>query len=168
MKSTAVVPVATCQEVWDRRFLSMARLVSSWSKDPSTKVGAVIVTPENVLVSVGYNGFAQAMPDVEKHYIDREAKYSRIVHSETNAIVLARGDVRGHTLYVTLPPCDRCAVTIIQAGISRVACPEIVSGDAELRWKEAFAKARQYFDESGVTFDKIKEERISTSDVGKS
>jgi dCMP deaminase len=81
----------------------MAQLVATWSKDPSTKVGAVIVTPENVVVSVGYNGFAQRMPDVESHYTDREAKYSRIVHSEANAIVLARGDVRGHTLYVTLP-----------------------------------------------------------------
>jgi dCMP deaminase len=155
--STAVVPAPTGQDVWDKRFLSMARLVSSWSKDPSTKVGAVIVTPENVVVSIGYNGFAQAMPDVEKHYADREAKYSRIVHSETNAIVLARGDVRNHTLYVTLPPCDRCAVTIIQAGIVRVVCPELITGDAEQRWKEAFEKAGQYFKESGVAFEKVKE-----------
>jgi deoxycytidylate deaminase len=84
----------------------MAQLVATWSRDPSTKVGAVIVTPENVVVSVGYNGFAQRMPDVKSHYTDREAKYSRI--------------------------------------------------DAEQRWKEAFEKARQYFEESGVTFDKTK------------
>jgi dCMP deaminase len=88
--STAVVPTAARQEVWDKRFLSMARLVSAWSKDPSTKVGAVIVTPENVIVRVGYNGFAQRMPDAEHHYKDREVKYSRIVYFETNAIVLAR------------------------------------------------------------------------------
>jgi dCMP deaminase len=157
MTTTASAPAPTPQEVWDKRFLSMARLVATWSKDPSTKVGAVIVTPENVVVSMGYNGFAQAMPDVEKHYADRETKYSRIVHSETNAIVLARGDVRGHTLYVTLPPCDRCAVTIIQAGITRVVCPEVIKGDAEQRWKEAFEKAAQYFGESGVAFEKVKE-----------
>ncbi len=154
--STAVAKQPRRQGIWDSRFLKMAQLIATWSRDPSTKVGAVIVTPENVVVSVGYNGFAQRMPDVESHYTDREAKYSRIVHSETNAIVLARGDVRGHTLYVTLPPCDRCAVTIIQAGISRVVCPEAVNRDAEQRWKEAFEKARQYFEESGVTFDKTK------------
>lgn len=156
MSSSTGVSVAR-QETWDERFLSVAQLVAGWSKDPSTKVGAVIVTPENVIVSVGYNGFAQAMPDVKKHYADREEKYSRIVHSETNAIVLARGDVRGHTLYVTLPPCDRCAVTIIQAGISRVVCPDVIKGDAEQRWKEKFDKARQYFEESGVAFDRVKE-----------
>lgn len=135
----------------------MARLISTWSKDPSTKVGAVIVSPENVVVSIGYNGFAQRMPDKEQHYSDRTAKYSRIVHAETNAIVLARGDVRGHTLYCTLPPCDRCAVSIIQAGIIRVICPDAIQGDAEDRWKKSFETAQQYFEESGVTFAKIEE-----------
>jgi len=57
---------------------------------------------------------------------------------------------------MTLPPCDRCAVTIIQAGINRVVCPEVITGDAEKRWKEQFEKASQYFDESGVTFEKVK------------
>lgn len=157
MSSTAVSQALTRQEIWDQRFLCMASLVASWSKDPSTKVGAIIVTPENVVISVGYNGFAQRMPDVESHYADRETKYSRIVHSETNAIVLARGDVRGYTLYSTLPPCDRCAVTIIQAGIRRVVCPVAINGDTQDRWKEAFAKARQYFEESGVIFDTVQE-----------
>ena len=157
MNQMAAALAATRQQVWDQRFLSMARLVSTWSKDPSTQVGAVIVTAENIVVSIGYNGFAQTMPDVEKHYANREEKYSRIVHSETNAIVLARKDVRGHSLYVTLPPCDRCAVTIIQAGITRVICPEVISGDPEKRWKDAFDKASQYFEESDVIFEKVKE-----------
>jgi dCMP deaminase len=155
MSSTVVVPPTTSQEVWDKRFLSMAKFVSEWSKDPSTKVGAVIVTPENVVVSIGYNGFAQSMPDVMKHYSNREEKYSRIVHSETNAIVLARKDLRDHTIYVTLPPCDRCAVTIIQAGITRVVCPEAVDAGVASRWQKDFEKASQYFEESGVIFDKI-------------
>jgi dCMP deaminase len=129
MTSTAAIPAPTSQEVWDKRFLSMAKFVSEWSKDPSTKVGAVIVTRENVIASIGYNGFAQSMPDVASHYSNREQKYSRIVHSETNAIVLARKDVRDHTIYVTHPPCDRCAVTIIQSGIARVVCPEVIEGD---------------------------------------
>src|SRR5882724_10939274 len=97
--STGATPELDRQDVWDKRFLELAKMVASWSKDPSTKVGAVIVTPENVIISVGYNGFAQRMPDHEKHYADRPSKYSRIVHSETNAILLARADVRGDTLY---------------------------------------------------------------------
>jgi dCMP deaminase len=156
MTSTAVVPAPTPQEVWDQRFLSMAKFVSEWSKDPSTKVGAVISSHENVVVSIGYNGFAQAMPDVQSHYENREEKYSRIVHSETNAILLSRKDVRDHTIYVTLPPCDRCAVTIIQAGITRVVCLEATDPGVKERWQKDFEKARQYFQESGVKFDKVK------------
>ena len=156
MTSTAAITAPTSQEVWDQRFLSMAKFVSEWSKDTSTKVGAVIVTPENVVASIGYNGFAQAMPDVQSHYANREEKYSRIVHSETNAIVLARKDVRDHTMYVTLPPCDRCAVTIIQAGITRVVCIEATDEGVKARWQDVFEKARQYFEESGVKFDTVK------------
>ena len=156
MVSSAPAPLPTSQEVWDQRFLSMADLVSGWSKDPSTKVGAVIVTPENVVVSIGYNGFAQAMPDVKSHYANREEKYSRIVHSETTAIVLARKDVRDHTIYVTLPPCDRCAVTIIQAGIMRVVCAEATDDGVKERWQTLFDKSAKYFEESGVKFDIVK------------
>ena len=156
MTSAAAVPAPTPQEVWDQRFLSMAKFVSDWSKDPSTKVGAVVVTPENVVVSIGYNGFAQAMPDHEHHYANRDEKISRIVHGETNAIVLARKDVRDHTIYVTLPPCDRCAVTIIQSGITRVVCIEATDKGVKERWQKDFDKAAKYFEESGVKFDKVK------------
>jgi dCMP deaminase len=97
MVFTAAVPTPTPQQVWDQRFLSMAKFVSEWSKDPSTKVGAVVVTEENVVVSIGYNGFAQAMPDVQSYYAKREEKYSRIIHSETNAIVLSsQGPSQSH------------------------------------------------------------------------
>jgi dCMP deaminase len=156
MVSSASAPLPTSQEVWDQRFLSMAKFVSEWSKDTSTKVGAVIVTPENVVTSIGYNGFAQAMPDVAAYYAKREEKLSRIVHAETNAIVLARKDVRDHTMYVNLPSCDRCAVTIIQAGITRVVCIEATDPGVMERWQKDFEKARQYFEECGVTFDKVK------------
>lgn len=91
----------------------------------------------------------------EEHYADRTAKYSRIVHAETNAILLARGDVRGFTLYCTFPPCDRCAVQIIQAGIIRVACPRAVESEAAERWRTSFETARQYFGESGVTLVEV-------------
>jgi dCMP deaminase len=93
--SAAMAQPTPWQAKWDLRFLELAQLVSRWSKDTSTKVGAVIVTPENVVISIGYNGFAKRMPDAEEHYADREEKYSRIVHAETNAILFARTDVRG-------------------------------------------------------------------------
>lgn len=153
--SRAISEPITRQQIWDERFLSMAQLVSTWSKDPSTKVGAVIVTPENLVISVGYNGFAKRMPDAAENYADRKAKYSRIVHAETNAILFARGDVRGFTLYCTFPPCDRCAVQIIQAGIARVVCPQMVEGEAAARWREFFETARKYFNESGVVLVEV-------------
>lgn len=153
--STSLSESVPRQQTWDERFLSMARLVSTWSKDPSTKVGAVLVTSDNAVVSIGYNGFAKNMPDTEEHYADRAAKYSRIVHAEINAIVLARGDVRGCTLYCTFPPCDRCAVQIIQAGIKRVACPKAIEGEAAERWRSSFETARKYFTESGVTLVEV-------------
>jgi dCMP deaminase len=135
---------------WDARFLAMAKFVSGWSKDPSTKVGAVIVNAGNRIVSMGYNGFAQSMPDREELYANREEKYSRIVHGEINAIIFAERPVRGMTLY-TYPfmPCDRCAVQVIQNGIVRVVAPKLAA-DKEERWKASMDKTRQYFTEAGV------------------
>ena len=70
-------------------FLELAKLASTRSKDPSTKTGAVIVRPNKTVVSVGFNGFPQGMPDDEELYKDRDEKYSRIVHCEVNALIFA-------------------------------------------------------------------------------
>jgi dCMP deaminase len=105
---------------WDIRFLELADKVASWSKDPSTKTGAVIVDQERRVVSLGYNGFARGMLDTPALYADRETKYSRVVHCEMNAVMVAARPVDGCTLYTTPgPSCDRCAVHMIQAGIRR-------------------------------------------------
>jgi len=72
---------ATYYEKWDRRFLEMAGLVASWSKDPSTQVGAVIVRPNKTIVSVGYNGFPRAVRDDQSLYQDRPTKLMRTVHA---------------------------------------------------------------------------------------
>lgn len=138
----------TCK--WDRRFLNLASEVAEWSKDPSTKVGAVIVKNNVHIVSLGFNGFPQYMQDKPEMYADREEKYSRIVHGEINAIIFAERPVRGMTLY-TYPflPCDRCAVQVIQNGIARVVAPKPLP-DKEERWGAAFAKTRRYFFEAGV------------------
>lgn len=109
---------------WDRRFLDMAELVASWSKDPSTKFGAVIVRPDLTICSVGYNGFPRGVADLTQHLEDRAEKYERVIHAEVNAILSASESLRGYTIYIhppgPVPSCARCTTCIIQAGITRV------------------------------------------------
>jgi dCMP deaminase len=133
---------------WDRRFLQLAQLVSTWSKDPSTKTGAVIVRPDRTVVSVGFNGFPKNMPDEVEWYENRQEKYSRIVHCEVNALIHAFESVKGYTIY-TYPfaSCDRCAVQLLQAGITRFVFPS-PSSDALSRWGESFTKAKTYIVQS--------------------
>jgi dCMP deaminase len=131
---------------WDYRFLDLAKFISGWSKDPSTKVGAVIVDKNNRIVSIGYNGFPKNIEDDDR-LIDRNTKYNIIVHGEINAILFANKSVEGCTLY-TYPfmPCQRCAGLIIQSGIKRV-----VSLANEIdRWEKDFELSRKLFVESNI------------------
>jgi dCMP deaminase len=137
---------------WDRYYLGMAIYVATASKDPSTKCGAVIVRPNNTIASVGYNGFPRGMPDDPELYADRPTKYSRIIHAEMNAILNAQCSVDGCTLYVTLTPCDRCAVFIAQAGITRVVCQK-PTADLLERWSESFNKTEEIFALAGIQID---------------
>ena len=137
---------------WDKRFLELAKLVGSWSKDPSTQVGAVIADDHNRIVSIGFNGFPKGVKDCEKRLVDREEKYAIIVHAEANALMFANGPVEGCTLYTwPFQPCSRCAGLIIQSSIKRVVCPY---SDDE-RWKKNFELARQLFNESGIILEWI-------------
>jgi len=133
---------------WDERFLNIAENISHWSKDPSTKVGAVIANGKN-FVSAGYNGFPIGIADDER-LSDRERKYELIVHGEMNAIILAGRHLHGFTLY-TYPflPCSRCAAMVIQTGISRVVAP-VVPEHLRERWEESLKLTRSLFDEAGV------------------
>lgn len=141
----------------DAHFLAMAKLIAQRSKDPSTQTGAVIVDERGVVVSCGYNGFPQRMPDNQEWYANREEKYSRIVHCEMNALIFARRDLTGCTLY-TWPfmSCDRCAVHMIQAGITTLVCP-VSPPDKLERWGAAFEKVRQYVRECGLELREIPE-----------
>ncbi len=111
---------------WDHRFLALAEHISNWSKDPSTQVGAVIThTRSKRVVSMGFNGFPAGVEDTRERLDDRETKYEMVVHAEQNALMFAGDRAEGCTLYVhPLPPCARCAVMIIQAGIRRVVCDQ--------------------------------------------
>lgn len=133
---------------WDERFLDLAKHVSAWSKDPSTKVGAVI-TRGNEIVSMGYNGFPSGVEDNERLF-NRETKYDIIIHAEINAILHAKQNLDGCTIYVwPLPPCPRCAAVIIQSGIDRVVSPACEEGS---RWSSACNTAKSMFEEAGVVY----------------
>jgi len=107
-------------EKWDRRFLDLADHVAQWSKDPRTKVGAVIVDQKNRVVSIGYNGFPRGVDDSDKRYDNRALKHKLVAHAERNALDNAPLMVEGCTLYVPLMPCNECAKSIVQKGITKV------------------------------------------------
>lgn len=138
------------QRKWDARFLRIAaREVSTWSKDPSTKCGAII-TSNNRIVSTGYNGFPSRIADTPERLGDRETKYKLIIHAEINALHEAREDTTGHTVYTyPLPPCHRCALDIIQRGISRIVAIE-ASDEIKARWKESNELSMSLFEEAGI------------------
>ena len=137
-------------EKWDQRFLGLAAEVAQWSKDPNTKVGAVIVRDDRTVASLGFNGFARGISDTPDRLADRTHKLALTVHAEMNAILSSHVPVRGLTLYATLPCCDRCAAHIIQAGIRRVVTLPAEEPQAA-RWGESFERARAMFEEAGVS-----------------
>lgn len=139
---------------WISRFLNMADNVSSWSKDPSTKVGAVIVDDRKRIISVGYNGFPRGINDSTERYNDRPLKYSFVSHAERNALDNADVPLKDTTMFVTLMPCSDCAKGIIQRGIKTVVVatpPEKFSNydwDTDVyKWKIT----KLLFQEAGVT-----------------
>ena len=132
---------------WDLRFLDLAKLISGWSKDPSTKVGAVIVDGDNRVVSIGYNGFPIGIDDDDERLNNRELKYKMIIHAECNALMFANTNLVGYTMY-TYPfmPCPKCASMIIQSGITRV-----VSYENKInRWENDFKISRELFHQSKI------------------
>ena len=136
---------------WDSHFLKMAAICAEMSKDPSTQCGAVIVRPDRSIAATGFNGFPRGMSDDPSIYEDREKKYDRVIHAEMNALLHSRdGTHKGYTLY-TFPfmPCSRCAVHMVQAGISRVVAPH-ASPEQHKRWGKAFSRSIGYFKEAGV------------------
>src|ERR1700757_3495299 len=105
---------------WDKRYLSIAKEVSTWSKDPSTQVGAVIADRFGRIVAVGYNGFPKKIED-DARLNKRSMKYKITVHAEANVALIAGEKARKGTIYVYgAPVCADCAGILIQAGIKRV------------------------------------------------
>lgn len=136
---------------WDKRFLELATHISLWSKDPSTKVGSVIVNGKKHVVALGYNGFPRGVSDNESRYDDRSTKYKLVCHAERNALDNAHMDVSGCTLYATLMPCNECTKSIIQRGITRVVCYEPEAIRDSMHWDAT--KTMLY--EAGVMLDLV-------------
>lgn len=141
---------------WDLHFLNRAQTISEMSKDPSTKVGCIIIGPDKETRTDGFNGFPRKVKDDERLQ-DRETKYKLIVHAEMNAILnaaLIGVSLKGCTLYHTFGgSCSRCAVCIIQAGIKRVVHPPLST--LPDRWREDMELAKDLLLEAGVDVTEI-------------
>ena len=134
---------------WDKRFLEIVHIMTSWSKDPSTKCAALIVRPNRSIVSFGVNNFPQGIEDKPERLNDRPLKYELVVHSEENALLHAREKVVGYTMYCSTVPCCRCAMSMIQMSIGQVICIA-PSEDYISRWGESIKKTLALFEEAGV------------------
>lgn len=138
----------TSRQKWDLRFMELAQLVSSWSKDPKVKVGAVIVD-DNIVVGMGFNGFPRFVKDREDRLHDKESKRLLVVHAELNAILHGRLDRHGiYMLFATRFPCSECAKAICQTGISRVVAPRPSDEMQKKTWH--YAEAMKMFEEGGI------------------
>ena len=154
-------------ERWDLHFLGLAVYHSNMSKDPSTRVGSVIVGPDREILSAGFNGFPRGIADTAERLLDRETKLQLIVHAELNAILAAARlgvRIKGCTLYLAAtddsgavwggPPCTRCTVEIIQAGIREIVAYPMKAVPS--RWHDDLSVAKKLIDEVGIIYREIK------------
>lgn len=148
---------------WDTRFLGLAAHISAWSKDPSSQVGAVI-TDGNRIVSVGYNGFAAGVEDRTERLTDRNCKLNLTIHAEENAMIFAKRDLTGCTVYVTHPPCPRCASKLIQEEVGRIVCIA-PSEDFLSRWADDLKLSQEMYQEAGVEYSSYDLEQINVDDA---
>jgi len=136
---------------WSGRLLKMAKDVAAWSKDESTKVGAVITTIDGHPVSWGFNGMAIGIDDTVPERHVRPYKYKWMCHAERNAMDLARGSLEGCVMFVTFSPCTNCAQSIIQRRIKTVVVDANFTADKmPEHWKEDMLVAEEMLKEAGV------------------
>lgn len=151
---------------WDRRYLTIAMQISHWSKDPRSRMGAVITNADRRLIALGFNGFPKQVEDCQSRLHNKRVKYEIVVHAEANAMLIAGSAAVGGTLYLygPRPICGRCAGLLIQAGIKRAVaiprppCDEIRGKTvndhpSQMNWPESGRLAIQMFNEAGVDFE---------------
>lgn len=140
---------------WENRWIAAAAENASFSKDPSTKVGVVIVGPcGKRRVSEGYNGMPKKICDHTERLENRGFKYPATIHAELNAILFARKDLRFHQLFTTAPPCSACAMAIIQVGITKVVWSYPTQGLWK-RWKNEIIFGRALMEEAEIRMTEV-------------
>lgn len=139
---------------WSLRYLNLAKEVSTWSKDPSTKVGAISVGNKGQIISQGFNGFPRGVNDSDQRLNNKEQKYKYVVHGEMNCIYNAchnGSSLKDSTLYVYgLPICSECAKGVIQVGVAKVIMqhPKSITS----KWSESFNLTSEMFNEANVQY----------------
>jgi dCMP deaminase len=138
---------------WSQLHITNAVLVSMKSKDPRTKVGAVIVDQNNHPVSTGFNGIPRGVEDTHERLHDRDVKKFFIEHAERNAIYAAKENLEGCSIYITFPPCADCARAIIQSGIKRVVTiKKTAQHPSMVHYSEHLSNSMLMFKEAGVEY----------------
>lgn len=136
---------------WNQKFIALSKHIAEWSKDTNSKNSAIIVDSDNIVLSMGYNGFPRGCDDSIKSRYDRPDKYLYTEHAERNAIFHAARhgvSIKGCTMYVTMFPCADCARAIIQSGIETLVAPK-PDVDHE-RWGPHFKASLVMLEEAGV------------------
>lgn len=143
---------------WDKKYIRLAREISSWSKDPSKQIGAVAIGEKGQVLAQGYNGFPRGIEDTDERLNHRQTKYKYVVHAEMNCIYNATYNgvsLNGSTMYIYgLPVCSECAKGLIQVGIKRVVSTPITDATPET-WVESTKLTKEIFQEAGVEYDFI-------------
>lgn len=141
------------KEKWHKRFLKVVNEVASWSKDRNSKMGSMIMTPDRIPRSYGYNGFPRNIDDDVDERHGRPQKYKYFEHSERNAIYNCAREgtpTKGCYMYIAYAPCSDCARGIIQAGITKIFIPKDAKIDNTSKWEEDWKYSKEMLDEAGV------------------
>lgn len=136
---------------WVKRYFETTDLIASWSKDPRTKIGAIVVAPDGHIVGQGYNGFPRGIADTAERLNDRPTKHKLVVHAEVNTLLssLYNGvSVRDDTMYINSLCCSECAKIIIQSGIKEVY---MIKRDDSF-WDESHDLSIKMFEECGIEY----------------
>ena len=146
------------KQKWHHRYLSLAKEVSTWSKDPSSQIGAVAVGAKGQVLAQGYNGFPRGIQHSAERLNTRELKYKFVVHAEMNLIYNATYNgvsLDGSTVYVHgLPCCSECAKGLIQVGVDQVIMPKMPEDTPQI-WQDSFELTAELFKEAKVAWQFI-------------
>lgn len=153
---------------WTDNYLGLAKQIAGWSKDPSTKCGAVAVGKHGQILSQGYNGFPRGVKDTHERLNDRGQKYKFTIHAEMNCIFnasLTGVSLSGADLYVYgLPVCDNCAKGVVQVGFKRVFMCYPAAMEERKEWIESYKTSREMFVEGSIVAEIYHEESMRLVD----